>query len=275
MSTARSTTRPGADAAAGAPVAVGREVRDLVGFGARAIVALHRVPPYLGEALRQASILITGTAVVMMGMQLVIGGECGLFTAYAGRTFGASGTTGLFTLICDQREMFPYMFGYILAAKVGCGLVAEIGSMRIAEEIDALEVMGVDSMVFIVATRVLAALVALPLLYVLSMATGTLGSYLVVVHQVGDISGGAWAAGHFGPAHGLDEDLFSLLKAMVIGTAIILVGAYYGYTAGGGPVGVGRATARSMIVNLVLIHAIGGTMSILIWGTDSRLPIGG
>ena len=62
---------------------------------------------------------------------------------------------------------------------------------------------------------------------------------------------------------------------MVIGITIVLVGTYYGYTASGGPVGVGAATARSMVVNLVLIHFIGGTLSLLFWGTNARLPIGG
>lgn len=251
------------------------EVGDLAEFAGRSVYALRHNRRYAAEALRQAGILISGTALVIVGMQVVIGGECGLFTAYATRTFGASGASGLFTLICDQREMFPYMFGYILAAKVGCGLVAEIGSMRISEEIDAIEVMGLDPMGYIVATRLGAAMIALPAMYLMSVAAGTLGTYLVVVFQVGDISGTAWAAGHFGPMHGLDEDLFSLLKAMVIGLAVVIVGTYYGYRASGGAVGVGAATARSMVVNLVLIHLIGGSMSLLIWGTNSRLPIGG
>jgi phospholipid/cholesterol/gamma-HCH transport system permease protein len=252
-----------------------REIGDMASFSWRAMLALRHTWHYSGEIMRQAAILLSGSALVLVGMQFVIGGECGLFTAYAGKSFGASGATGLFTMVCDVREMFPYMFGYILAAKVGCGLVAEIGSMRISDEIDALEVVGISSMVYIVGTRVLAALIALPPIYIMSMAVGTLGSWLVVVVQIGDTSTGGWAAGHFGPIHGLDEDLFSLAKAMAIGVTVILVGTYYGYRASGGPVGVGAATARSMIVNLVLIHLIGGSMSLLIWGTDARLPIGG
>jgi phospholipid/cholesterol/gamma-HCH transport system permease protein len=252
-----------------------REVGELAEFSVRAARSGRGAGHYAGETLRQAGILITGSALVVIAMVFVIGAQCGLFTAYFSKAFGASGATGLFTVICDVREMFPYMFGYIMAAKVGCGLVAEIGSMRISEEIDALEVMGTDPMRFIVATRLVAALVAMPIIYLLAMGAGTLGTYLVVVLQVGDVSGGAWSAGHFGPIHGLDEDLFSLAKAMMIGTAIVLVGTFYGYTAKGGPVGVGRATARSMVVNLVLVHVIGGTMSILIWGTDSRIPLGG
>jgi phospholipid/cholesterol/gamma-HCH transport system permease protein len=251
------------------------EIGDLASFAWRTLRGLRGTVHYLGEVLRQAGSLLVGSAVIVMGMELVLGGECGLFTSYLGRSFGASGAVGLLTLVCDVREMFPYMFGYILAAKVGCGLVAEIGSMRIAEEIDAMEVMGIPSLLYVVGTRVLAAMLVLPLIYVMAMATGTLGSYLVVVVQVGDISSAAWFAGHFGPAHGLDADFLSLVKAMAIGVTIVLVGTYYGYNASGGPVGVGSATARSMVVNLVLIHFIGGTLSLLFWGTNARLPIGG
>jgi phospholipid/cholesterol/gamma-HCH transport system permease protein len=251
------------------------EVGNLGAFSGRAARELGPTLTYAGEVVRQAGNLLVGSVAILIAMEIVIGGECGLFTAYLGRSFGASGAVGLFTLVCDVREMFPYMFGYILAAKVGCGLVAEIGSMRIADEIDAMEVMGIPSMRYVVCTRVLAALLVLPLVYVISMAAGTLGSYVVVVVQVGDISSAAWVAGHFGPAHGLDTDFYSLIKAMAIGMTIIVVGTYYGYNASGGPVGVGRATARSMVVNLVMIHFIGGTLSLLFWGTNARLPIGG
>jgi phospholipid/cholesterol/gamma-HCH transport system permease protein len=251
------------------------EVGKIAGHSARTIAELRGTTRYAAEILRQASSLLVGSALILVAMELVIGGECGLFTAYLGRSFGASGAVGLFTLVCDVREMFPYMFGYILAAKVGCGLVAEIGSMRIAEELDAMDVMGIRSIRYVVGTRVAAAIVVLPMVYVVAMAAGTLGSYFVVVFQVGDISSAAWVAGHFGPAHTLSTDLYSLIKAMAIGMTIILVGTYYGYNASGGPVGVGTATARSMVVNLVMIHFIGGTLSLLFWGTNAQLPIGG
>jgi phospholipid/cholesterol/gamma-HCH transport system permease protein len=251
------------------------EVGRITSHSIRSFMELGATLRYASEILRQAGILLTGSALILVAMELVIGGECGLFTAYLGRSFGASGAVGLFSLVCDERELFPYMFGYILAAKVGCGLVAEIGSMRIAEEIDAMEVMGIPSIRYIVGTRLFAALLVLPITYLIGMASGTLGTYFVVVVQVGSVSGAGWASGQFGPAHTLGLDFESLIKAMAIGVTIILVGTYYGYTASGGPVGVGRATARSMMVNLVLIHFIGGSLSLLFWGTNAKLPIGG
>jgi phospholipid/cholesterol/gamma-HCH transport system permease protein len=252
-----------------------REVGELARFSGRAIGSLRGVWHYLGEALRQASILVAGSAVVVIGLEFVIGAECGLFSSYFSKAFGASGAVGLFTLLCDVREAFPLMFGYILAAKVACGLVAEIGSMRITDEIDALEVMGTDSMRFVVATRLLAAMIALPVIYVIALLVGTIGSGLVVVLQVSEVSYGAWMAGHFGPAHAISDDLLSLVKGMAIGGTVVLTGLYYGYTVRGGPVEVGEATARSMVVNLVMIHVVGGILTILFWGANARLPIGG
>ena len=251
------------------------EFGELTRFWGRAVLALGGVWRYTGEALRQTAILLTGSAVVVIGLVFVIGAECALFSSFFSKSFGASGAVGIFTMLCDIREAFPLMFGYILAAKVSCGLVAEIGSMRITDEIDAMEVMGISSMRYVIATRVAGALIALPLIYAIAVVVGTLGTYLVVVFQIGDVSGGAWISGHFGPAHGLSDDLLSLVKAMVIGMLVILTGLYYGYTVRGGPVEVGTATARSMVVNIVMIHVVTGTLTALFWGADPRLPIGG
>src|SRR4026208_2471594 len=96
-----------------------------------------------GEALRQAGILILGSALVIWGMVFILGLTCGIEGAYFNRSVGAPAFAGVFTAWCDLREMVPYMFGYIMAAKVGTGIVAELGAMRINEEIDALEAMGV------------------------------------------------------------------------------------------------------------------------------------
>jgi phospholipid/cholesterol/gamma-HCH transport system permease protein len=259
-----------------AAVAAGlREAGELVRFSGRAVLSLRGVWHHAGEAIRQAGILVAGSALVVVGLEFVIGAECGLFSSYFSKAFGASGAVGLFTLLCDVREAFPLMFGYILAAKVACGLVAEIGSMRITEEIDAMEVIGTDSMRFVIATRLAAAAIALPIIYVIALMVGTIGSGLVVVLQVAEVSYGAWMGGHFGAAHALSDDLLSLVKAMAIGGTVVLVGLYYGYTVRGGPVEVGTATARSMVVNLVMIHVVGCILTILFWGANARLPIGG
>jgi phospholipid/cholesterol/gamma-HCH transport system permease protein len=269
--TPQAPPQPAARAKLLAPV---REAGELSAFSLRALVALRHVWHYSGEMLRQCSTLILGSALIICAMQFVIGGECALFGNYLLRSFGASASIGSFTEICDVRELFPYMFGYIFAAKVGCGLVAEIGSMRISEELDALESVGMDPMAYVVGTRLMAAILCIPVIYLISMLVGTAGSYVVVVIQVHEISAGGWAAGHW-TYQDLSENIYSLAKAMIIGIAIVLVGLYYGYRARGGPVGVGAATARSMILNLVLIHVLGAATSTLFWGTSARTPVGG
>lgn len=250
------------------------EAGDVASFSARAFLHAAGAWRYFAEILRQCSLLILGSMVVVIGLVTVVGGECGLFNIYLLRSIGASGFLGFTTAICGVREAWPYMFAYIFAAKVGCGLVAEIGSMRISEEIDGLESIGVNPMRYIVATRLLAVLMTVPVMYVVAIVFGTIGSFLVVVVQVGEVSRGQWETLHFA-SQTLTDNFFSLMKVMCFATVISLVGMYYGYRARGGPVGVGAATARSMVVNLVLIHIIGSVLSAVFWGTGGRTVIGG
>lgn len=252
-----------------------REVGDFAEFSGQAVrsvpaAALH----YIGEVLRQAGILVLGTTLVVFGMVLVVGGECGLLVVYLLRGVGASSFAGFATAICGVREMWPYMFAYVFAAKVGCGLVAEVGSMRIAEELDVLGVMSVDPMKYVVATRLVAVWLVVPFMYMLAIVFGTLGAYLVIIVQFDAVSLGQWITLHF-QSQTLLDNIYSLVKAMSFATVITLVGLYYGYRASGGPVGVGAATARSMVVNLVLIHVIGGVLTAVFWGTHGRIPFGG
>src|SRR3954447_11644444 len=104
-----------------------------------------RVFRFFGETLRQAGILILSSTLVICGLVFIIGLQCGIEGAYFTRAQGTPAYAGVFAAWCDLRELVPYAFGYMMAAKVGTGIVAEIGSMRITDEIDALEVMGIDS----------------------------------------------------------------------------------------------------------------------------------
>ena len=166
------------------------------------------------------------------------------------------------------------MFGYIMAAKVGTGIVAELGAMRINEEIDALEVIGVRPITFLAATRLLAAWMVLPFIYLSAVGVGFLASYLAVVKQIGEVSSGGYSL-IFWMFQNPPDLLFSVIKGMAMATVIVAVGCYYGYNASGGPVGVGQATAKSMILNMVLIHLIGALTSQIFWGANPRAPIGG
>jgi phospholipid/cholesterol/gamma-HCH transport system permease protein len=229
---------------------------------------------FFGEALRQAGILILSSTIVIWGLVFIVGLQCGIEGAYFNRSVGAPAYAGVFAAWCDLRELVPYAFGYMMSAKVGTGIVAELGSMRISDEIDALEVMGINSITFLCATRLLAAWMVLPFMYIAAIGAGFFASYLAVVQQIGEVSSGGFFL-IFWMFQNPPDLLYSVLKAMFMATAIVLVGCYYGYNASGGPVGVGTATAKSMVLNIVLVHLIGMLGTQLFWGANPRAPIGG
>jgi phospholipid/cholesterol/gamma-HCH transport system permease protein len=233
-----------------------------------------RVFRFTGEALRQAGILIVSSTIVIWGLVFIIGLQCGIEGAYFNRAVGSPAYAGVFAAWCDLRELVPYAFGYMMAAKVGTGIVAELGSMRISDEIDALEVMGIDSVLFLCATRLLAAWMVLPFMYLAAIGAGFFASYLAVVEQIGEVSSGGYFL-IFWMFQNPPDLVYSMIKAMVMATAIVLVGCYYGYNASGGPVGVGTATAKSMVLNIVLVHLIGMLGTQVFWGANPRAPIGG
>src|SRR3954447_23408425 len=202
-----------------------------------------RVFKFFGETLRQAGVLIVSSTLVIWGLVFIIGLQCGIEGAYFNRSTGAPAYSGVFAAWCDLRELVPYSFGYMMAAKIGTGLVAELGSMRISDEIDALEVMGIDSMTFLCATRLLGSWMVLPFMYIAAVGAGFFASYLAVVKQIGEVSSGGFFL-IFWMFQNPPDLLYSVIKGMFMATAIVLVGCYYGYNASGGPVGVGTATAK-------------------------------
>jgi phospholipid/cholesterol/gamma-HCH transport system permease protein len=239
----------------------------------RSIFSL-RVLEITGEALRQAGILITGSLLIVLSMVFVLGLQCGIEGAYGSAAVGANTAAGAFTALCDLREVTPYAFGYMMAAKVGTGMVAELGSMRISDEIDALDVMGINSVAHLCATRLLGMWLVLPMIYIAALGVGFIGSYFAVVLQIRQVSpGGYWQL--FWQFQNPGDLVFSTIKGMAMATVIVLTAVYYGYFASGGPVGVGRATAKSMVANVMSIHVIGLLGTQLFWGGNPRAPIGG
>jgi phospholipid/cholesterol/gamma-HCH transport system permease protein len=245
---------------------------DIVRFSASTIRSFADVRLYASEVFHQAGILILSSGLIIWVMQGVMGTVCGLEASYTLKQIGAPLYSGIFNAFCSLREMSPYMWGYIFAAKVGCGLVAELGSMRISDEIDALEVMGIKSKAYLVGTRVLAAWLAIPFLYTVGLAIMYITMYLVTVVQLGGVSPGGYLYIFWLYQNPLDF-LYSQIKVMSYGTAIVFVGCYYGFNASGGPVGVGRATAKSMMISMVLIHVLGVLTTQLFWGLSPNAPI--
>ena len=230
---------------------------------------------YFAEALRQAAILTTGSVLIVLGLVLAFGFIVGTEGTYAARLVGAPAVAGAFSAIGDLREVVPFSFGFMMAAKVSTGFVAEIGTMRITEEIDALDVMGLDSLVYLGSTRLLGMWLILPFVYAIAIVVAFVGSYIVAVLQIGQVSPGGFFA-LFWKFQSTSDYLFSVIKGLSMATFVVLIGCYFGYTVSGGPVEVGRATAKAMIVNLVGVNFIGIMCSQLFWGGGTgRFPIGG
>jgi phospholipid/cholesterol/gamma-HCH transport system permease protein len=233
-----------------------------------------RVRRYFVEVLRQATVFATGSVMLVLALVFAFGLVIGIEASYGARLVGAPSAAGLATAIGDLREIIPYAFGYMMAAKVSTGYVAEIGTMRITDEIDALDVMGLDSPVFLCSTRLLAVWLILPFLYGIAVITAYIGSFIAVVLEVGQVSAGGYLD-LFWKFQDPSDFLFSGIKGLAMATFVVLVGCYYGFKVRGGPVEVGRATATAMIVNLIGVHVIGILGSQLFWGGSPHLPIGG
>ncbi len=232
-----------------------------------------RVFRFFGEALRQTGILILGSAIVIWGMCFILGLTCGIEGAYLSRGFGASSLTGAFAAWCDLREVIPYAFGYMMSAKVGTGLVAEIGAMRISEEIDALEVMGVPSLPYLITTRMIAGFIAIIPLYVIALLSSYLASRLLVTVFYGQSPG---TYDHYFNLFLPPVDiLYSFGKVLVFAVAVILIHCFYGYRASGGPAGVGVAVGRAVRTSIVVFNVLDVFLTLAIWGTTTTVRIAG
>ena len=207
-------------------------------------------------------------------MQFTFGLTCGNESVYVLRGYGASSYAGVFSALCPLREATPFMFAYMVGAKIGCGYVAEIGSMRINDEIDAMESLGINPMRYLVATRLLANILVSAPIYIIGLAVFYLGEIFVILGQIGEISQGTWEAVHWSFTD-LTSIVYSYTKTLVMWVAIVIASMYYGYRARGGPVGVGEATAKSMVVALVLTMVLNEGFTFFFWGVNPKIPVGG
>lgn len=250
-----------------------QEIGAVLQFGLQAIWELRGVWRYFSEVLRQIGILITGSALVVWGGVFIFSMQCGLESEYIFRSFGASGYTGTVTSVCHMKMMTALLLAWFFAAKVGAGLAAELGAMRINDEISAMEALGMNTMRYVVSTRLAAVLLVMPFIWFLSLFVAY-GGYLAFIHSVGDLSVGA-----FSTVHWQFQDLHDLTGATTLAMTQVLmvtvVALYYGFNARGGPIGVGNATARAMTVNLIAPLLAQALLGALFWGAHYNAPIGG
>jgi phospholipid/cholesterol/gamma-HCH transport system permease protein len=252
-------------------------------FYARALLwAPRTLTRYSKEVLRLltevsfgtgALAIIGGTLGVMIGMTMFTGTIVGLQGYSSLNQLGTGALTGFLSAYFNTREVAPLSAGLALSATVGCGFTAQLGAMRISEEIDALETMAVPSMPYLVTTRVLAGFAAVIPLYAVGLLSSYLASRAVTVYFYGQSAG---TYDHYFHLFLPPEDvLWSFLKVLVFSVIVILTHCYYGYTASGGPAGVGVAVGRAVRASIVLLSIVDFFLSLAIWGSTTTVRIAG
>lgn len=241
-------------------------------FSRRGFAGLAHVGTYGAEVLRQAALLASGSVMVIVWVSFLAGATCGIEASAISRALGPGTVGPLFSSVCTTREVIPFIFGFIVAAKIGGGIVAQLGAMRVNEEVDALEVMGISSIVYLVSTRMAAAMLMLPIAYLLALMAGHFASWLASYVRGGDVSQGTWEF-FFYTLLNVRDIVYTLIKGFSISFAVIMVALYFGYQVRGGPVEVGTATARSMAVNLIVVTVLNMVFTLIFWGFDPNLPI--
>jgi len=220
-----------------------------------------------------ALIIGGGMVFVIFSMSFFTGTEVGL-QGYKGlEQIGAQAFTGLIGSFANTREITPIIAGVAFAAQVGAGFTAELGAMRISDEIDALEVMSVPTLVYLVATRVVAALVCIIPLYLFSLFASFFATEIVTTRFFG-LSPGIYH--HYFRLYLPPIDVaYSLAKACVFAVVVSLIHCYYGYFASGGPAGVGVAVGRAIRLSIVAVVILNLVLSIFFWGGGNTVKVAG
>jgi phospholipid/cholesterol/gamma-HCH transport system permease protein len=239
--------------------------------------ALRRYPKEVLRLLSEVAFgsgglaLVGGTVIVMVGMTLATGIVVGLQGYYALNQIGASAFTGFISAYFNTREIAPLVAGLALSATVGAGFTAQLGSMRINEEVDALEGMGIPSVPYLLTTRIIAGVTAILPLYAIGLITSWFASREVTVLFNGQSTG--TYDHYFGLFLSPTDILWSFLKVLIFSTMVVLVHCYYGYRAQGGPAGVGVAVGRAVRTAIVLINIVDFFMSLAIWGATTTVRV--
>jgi len=255
---------------------------DQARFYVRCIKALPPALRYRGVILDLISDITIGVGAILFGagmffvifsMAFFTGTQVGLEGFQGLQQIGAEAFVGLVSSFANTREITPLVAGVALAAQVGCGYTAELGAARISEEIDALEVMAVPPMVYMVATRIWAALITMIPLYLAALFSSYLATQAIVT-KFFELSSGTYT--HYFQLFLPATDIFySLIKAVIFAVVVTLIHCYYGYNASGGPAGVGIATGKAIRMSIVVVVILNLFLSLLMWGGGDTIAIAG
>jgi len=217
--------------------------------------------------------VIAGTVGVIAFLAFFAGTEVGLQGYASLSQIGVAKFTAFISAYFNTREVAPLVASIALAATVGCGYTARLGAMRISEEIDALEVMGIPSLPYLVTTRMIAAFIAVIPLYIVALSASYLAPRLITTMMYGQSSG---TYDHYFIQFLPPIDmLWSFGKLLFLAVSIILIHCYYGYTASGGPAGVGMAVGRAIRTSIVWVVVANFFLSFAIWGSTTTVRITG
>jgi phospholipid/cholesterol/gamma-HCH transport system permease protein len=220
-------------------------------FAARA-VGRGFTPPFYPSRLLEGLFQIGWLSLPVVGLTALFTGAALAQQIYVGGSrLNAQSTVPAIVVIGIVRELGPVLLGLMVAGRVSSAMAAELGTMRVTEQLDAMATLRTDPYRYLIAPRLFAAVIALPLLVLVANAIGVLGGYLLSVYKLG-----------FNAARYLettrrfleaDDLVMSLIKAAVFGFFIALMGCYHGFRSGGGAAGVGRATTAAVVSAFILI----------------------
>ncbi|WP_018654816.1 MlaE family ABC transporter permease [Actinomadura flavalba] len=252
-------------------------------FYARAFAWIFRVlRRYRTEVMRllaevslgTGGLAVIGGSVVIVGfMTFFTGSQVGLQGYNSLNQIGTAAFTGFVASYFNTREIAPLVSALALSATVGCGFTAQLGAMRISDEIDALEVMAVPSMPFLVTTRLIAGMVAVIPLYIVGLLASYGATRLIVTTFYGQSTG---TYDHYFNLFLPPQDiLWSFGKVIIFAMLVMLIHCYYGYHASGGPAGVGIAVGRAVRTSIVVINVADLLLGMAIWGATTTVRIAG
>ena len=215
---------------------------------------------------------VVGGTVAIIGFVTLASGSLIAIQGFSSLgNIGVEVFTGFFAALANTRVAAPIVAGVALAATVGAGATAQLGAMRISEEIDALEVMGIKSIAFLVSTRILGGLVVIVPLYALALDMAFMSGQVVTTVFYGQSIG---TYEHYFRTFLRPEDVgWSVVQVAVSGVVVMITHCYYGYTASGGPVGVGKAVGRSMRFSLVSVVVVILFAQLALYGVDPNFNL--
>ncbi|MFC4603662.1 MlaE family ABC transporter permease [Rhodococcus kronopolitis] len=217
--------------------------------------------------------IIGGTVVIVAFLTLFSGAVIAVQGFSSLGNIGVEALTGFFAAFINVRIAAPVIAGIGLAATIGAGSTAQLGAMRVSEEIDALESMAIPSIPYLVSTRVMAGMIAIVPLYSLAVIASFIASRFATVVINGQ-SGGVYD--HYFSTFLMPTDiLWSFAQAIVMGLAVMLIHTYYGFNASGGPVGVGVAVGNAVRTSLIAVVTVTLLISLAIYGGSGNFNLSG